>query len=774
MVRLSTREMLGRRHVRGKSAGAGAAGGRYVWRMKLFRCALVALMLIGTAGRTDAQEREPDLVPDGARDRVALVLGGGGARGLAHVGVLRALHEARIPVDVVIGTSMGAIVGGLYASGLPVAEIERLFESRDWPELFDDDPPRQQIRLRRKREERELLIGFELGVGPGGIRIPPGLIGGDKLLTLLQVHTLHTLDVHSFDDFGLPFRAVATDAQTGERVVLDRGSLARAVRASASVPGAFSPVLDEDRELVDGGLVDNLPIELARELGVDIVIAVDVGSTLDEEVTSALGIAERALTIMIRAASTDQVSSLTASDWLIEPDLAGISASSFSTPSYERAVAAGLQAARSDERPAGLTVDDAAFRRWNDRRTSGWDADAAIRVTRVDAKADRTRLSPEVVTGVFPFRAGDVVGREQLAAGVSQVLGYGGFASAGLTLERTDEGTALELEPVDKPWGPGVVRTGILLEDRQRGSATWVLRALLTHARLNRWGGILRAEIQVGTRQRARLEWYQPLTVSERFFTILRGEVARNDELIPRAGGTEIVDVGEAGVELGSGVRIGTWGEAAVGLRLSRVDVDRSRGNDGAVQEAKGLTNGFVTFEADALDRAAFPSRGVLTRWGLASYGTFLGGSERFDRLAVDALVPVSFGSHTIILSAELGTAFGDSLALGSDFTLGGLFRLSAAERGTIRGSYSGLGRVIYYLRPGSPAARREGSPIRLGLSFEAGQAWEPDDDIRARDFLFGGTVFGAVDTPLGPVHGGWAWLRERSPTWFFRMGPVF
>ncbi len=721
-----------------------------------------------------AQEREPaGPEPDGARGRVGLVLGGGGARGLAHVGVLRALHEARIPVDVVVGTSMGAIVGGLYAAGLPLDEIERLFESRDWPELFDDDPPREQIRLRRKREERELLVGFELGVGPSGIRIPPGLIGGDKLLTLLQVHTLHTLSVSSFDDLGLPFRAVATDAITGDRVVIGEGSLATAVRASASVPGAFSPVLDDGRELVDGGLVDNLPIDLARQMGVDAVIAVDVGSTLDAEVTSALGIAERALTIMIRRASTDQVASLTESDWLIVPDLTGIASSAFSTATYERAVEAGVVAARAG-RPPGLGVDADAFDAWNRRRTASWDADASIRIAAVRASGDGTRLDPAVVTGVFPFSEGDVLDRDELADGVSQVLGYGGFSSAGLTLTGTPDGTVVGFEPRDKPWGPGIIRTGLLLADRQRGSATWSLRALLTHDRLNRWGGILRAEIQVGTSQRARLEWHQPLDVAERFFTTLQGDLERNDELIPRGEGTEIVDVGDIGIEAGGGVRLGTWGETSLGIRTGRVDVDRSGGNDDAVQEARALTNVFVRFEADGLDRPAFPSRGILTRWSFGAFGDFLGGSRRFDRLAGDVLVPISAGSHTVILGAEAGTAFGDSLELGSDFTLGGLFRLSAAERGTVRGSYSGLGRLIYYFRPGAPARRREGSPLRLGGSLEAGRAWEPGDDIGASDFLLGGSVFAAVDTPLGPVHGGWAWLQRDRPTWFFRMGPVF
>jgi len=712
---------------------------------------------------------------DPDRPRVGLVLGGGGARGFAHVGVLRALHDAHIPVDVVVGTSMGAIVGGLYAAGLPVRSIERLFEGRDWPAWFDDDPPRTQIPVRRKREERELLVGFELGIGPGGVRIPPGLFGGDRLLTLLEVQALHASGRDSFDDLPLPFRAVATDALTGEPAVLDRGSLALAMRASASVPGVFAPVVDGDRELLDGGLVDNLPVDVARALGADVIIAVDVGATLDEEALSALEIAERALTIMVRRASADQAATLGGTDWLIVPDLTGIGSSSFSTRSYERAFAAGLAAVRRGLSGRGpLAAEPEAYAEWEARRTSGWVEDARIRVGPVTADASRTSLAPDVVRGIFPYREGETLDREELASGVGEVLGYGGFATAGLELAPEGDRTRIELAPADKPWGPGILRTGLVLADRQRGRALWSMRALLTDARLNRRGGELRAEVQVGSTQRLRLEWYQPLDAAARWFADLRGDITKADEPVPLIEGTDVVDVGEIGAELSTGLRLGTWGEAAVGLRVARLDVKRPSGGGPELPDARGVTSGFARFESDLLDRPAFPSRGILTRWELQIARPTLGASDRFDRLWGDALVPLSAGSHTVVLGAEMGTALGDSIDVGRDFLLGGPFRLTAAERGTVRGSYAALARAIYYFRPGAPASRREGSPLRIGASLEVGQAWAHPDEIDAGDLLIGGSVFAAVDTPLGPVHAGWAWLEDYSPTWFFRLGPVF
>ena len=236
------------------------------------------------------------------RPRIGLVLGGGGARGVAHIGVLQELERLQIPIDAIAGTSMGALVGGLYASGMTADELEALVQSLDWAGALTDQPARDDLSFRRKQDDRAYPIDFELGVRGTDFVLPEGVIQGHELDLLLRKLTLEVSDITSFDDLPIPFRAVAADIVTGDTVVMASGDLAMALRASMSVPGAFAPAEVDGRKLVDGGIADNLPVDIAREMGVDIVIAVDVEFPLysEEELGSVLTVSEQVLTILMR------------------------------------------------------------------------------------------------------------------------------------------------------------------------------------------------------------------------------------------------------------------------------------------------------------------------------------------------------------------------------------------------------------------------------------------------------------------------------------------
>lgn len=210
------------------------------------------------------------------RPRVGLVLGGGGARGGAHIGVLKELERMRIPVDAIAGTSMGAIVGGLYATGMSAAELESLIGSLDWAGALTDKPDRADLSFRRKQDDAQVPVDFELGLRGASLVLPKGVVQGQKLDLLLRELTLGVSHVHDFDELPIPFRAIASDIEKGEIYVMERGDLARAIRASMSVPAVFTPVRIDGRLLVDGGLVGNLPVDVMQAMGVDIVIAVDV------------------------------------------------------------------------------------------------------------------------------------------------------------------------------------------------------------------------------------------------------------------------------------------------------------------------------------------------------------------------------------------------------------------------------------------------------------------------------------------------------------------
>ncbi|HEX2009996.1 MAG TPA: patatin-like phospholipase family protein, partial [Roseateles sp.] len=215
--------------------------------------------------------------PSGERPKLGLVLSGGGARGIAHVGVLKVLERERIPVDVIAGTSMGAIIGGLYASGMSAAELERELLPLAWDRVFASRVERQQLSQRRKEEDFEFSAVMELGMRDGEFRAPQSTLSSRGLEILLRRFTQPVRQVQDFDKLPTPFRAVATDMESGQQIVLASGDLALAMRSSMSVPGLFSPVEWQGRILGDGGLVNNLPVDVARSLGAQRLIAVNVG-----------------------------------------------------------------------------------------------------------------------------------------------------------------------------------------------------------------------------------------------------------------------------------------------------------------------------------------------------------------------------------------------------------------------------------------------------------------------------------------------------------------
>src|ERR1700727_1062605 len=222
----------------------------------------------------------PAAPPAEVRPRICLVLSGGGARGMAHIGVLKVLEELKVPIDCIAGTSMGAVVGGLYASGMTAAQIDATMRSVDWQEAFRDAPPRRDLAFRRKQDDQNFLVRLPLGLKHGKILLPKGFIQGQKLQETLRQLTLPFSNSTDFDLLPTPFRAVATDLETGNAVLLEKGDLAIAIRASMSAPGVFAPVDLHGRPLVDGGLADNLPITVARELGADVLVVSDVSFPL--------------------------------------------------------------------------------------------------------------------------------------------------------------------------------------------------------------------------------------------------------------------------------------------------------------------------------------------------------------------------------------------------------------------------------------------------------------------------------------------------------------
>ena len=309
-------------------------------------CALALHAPFASAQALDVGPAGAGVVKPASRPRIALVLSGGGARAFAHIGVLRALHDLRVPVDLVVGTSMGSVVGGAYAAGASIADLERMARNTDWDRVVADRPAREDLQFRRREEDVLLPSRIEFGVHRDGVTLPPSAAGNaalEKTLGRLIPAGAHDRPV---SQLALPFRSVASDLVTGDLVDLVDTPLFLTMRASLAVPGVFAPVRVNSRLVVDGGLVLNLPIDMAHKMGADIVIAVNVGTPLapEKNLGSALGVAQQMINILTEQNVQRSIKELGARDVLIAPVMDGFSFLDFRN--VEGAMKAGELATR--------------------------------------------------------------------------------------------------------------------------------------------------------------------------------------------------------------------------------------------------------------------------------------------------------------------------------------------------------------------------------------------------------------------------------------------
>ena len=539
------------------------------------KTALFVVFCLGLAGLSPAQEapRRNDL----GRPRIGLVLSGGGARGAAHIGVLKVLEENHIPVDAIAGTSMGAVVGGLYATGLSAADVERVMTSVDWQDAFRDRPARTDLNFRRKLEDQNFLVKFPLGLKGRRFRLPRGLVQGQKLTQILRSLTLPVAQIQSFDDLAIPFRAVATDIVTGERVVLDHGDLTTAMRASLSAPGVFSPVDLDGRMLVDGGLSSNLPVDVAREMGVDILIVVDCGFPLLErnKLESVATVSNQMLAILIRHNTAMQRKTLTERDIVIDPLLGDFSSLDFTE--HERAMDIGETAARGMlSRLQALSVPPAEFQRIVDARAAKRTDLPRIQFLRIDPGSERYAGAIE---SLFGDQIGKVADGKRLEKRVSELYGQGNLEIFDYRLMQNDPlpGDApeygLALTTRRNSWGPNYLRFGLALQNDFEGNSSFNVAARGTLAEITKYGGEWLWDVQIGETPRVATEIYLPVGYRSRWFVAPHAQfqirtlaIADEDEHILAEYRVRSTDYGiDLGRELGNYAEIRIGGGRSVG-----------------------------------------------------------------------------------------------------------------------------------------------------------------------------------------------------------------
>ncbi len=707
-------------------------------------------LFLQTVLAQDATEAD-DATATSSRPRVGLVLGGGGARGAAHIGVLKELERLQIPVDAIAGTSMGAVVGGLYATGMSADDLEDLVGSLDWAAALSDKPDRTDLSFRRKQDDSQSPIDFELGVRGTELVLPKGAIQGQKLDLLLRELTFGVSHIRKFDDLPIPFRAIASDIERGEIWIMDGGNLAQSIRASMSVPGVFAPVRIGDRLLVDGGLIGNLGVNVMQDMDVDIIIAVDVEFPLygPDELDSALTISEQMLTILIRKETLRQIERLGPQDILIRPDLGTFASTNFND--ILETVEPGQAAAREQaSKLEALSLGKAAWDTYLAQRTHPAASASRLAFVRI---IDDGELAPEVLKLKLSVKAGDPIDHALLAHNADRLYGLGLYEK--VSYELVDEGgrTGVEYRARSKSWGPNFLQFGVSLEDDFEGSTAFNLEARMTRAGINRLGAEWRNDLRLGTDPKLFSEFYQPLSSDSRLFIAPHISVEQSN-IDAFAADTRIarLRVTEAEVGIDMGRELGRIGEFRVGLFRGAGEA-RVRVGDPALPNIDFSAGGaFARLRFDSLDNARFPRRGMRSdiKWTLSRPG--LGADSDFDTIEGEATQTWSRGKNSLQMGVSYATTLESDGAFQDFFPMGGFLRLSGLERGEIAGPHAALAKVVYYRRIGDTTGIMD-TPIYLGMSAEAGNVWRTRSEISFDSMILNGSLFVGFDTFLGPVY---------------------
>lgn len=687
------------------------------------------------------------------RPRICLVLSGGGARGIAHIGVIQALEARHIPIDCIAGTSMGAIVGGLYAAGYTGNELETIVRGLDWSEQFDDRPPRRERTQQQKDEDFDFPVALELGYGDGKFRLPKGAVGGVGFERLLARLTERVSAIEDFDRLPIPFRAVATDMVSGEGVIFARGHLSQAMRASMSVPGAFAPIEVDDHVMGDGGMVANLPVDAARAMGADVLIAVNIGTPLagKENLGNLLGVTRQMISILAGQNVRADLAKLKNDDVLVTPQLNGITSLDF--PGAMAGIDAGYRAAEAvAEKLKPLALDE-----------QRWAAHLAARPdhARLSGKLDFVRVegslrsNPEALLTAINTNPGEQADPATLGRDAARLLGRGDFERVDYRLVREGDRFGALFQVDEKEWGPNFLHFGLGGSTDFQGNAGFDV--LVSHRLpwVNDWGGEWRNRLQIGRTRDLRSEFVQPLGVGGKVFIAPHVQVERRT-LDLYNGDTRTAQwqggFNRVGVDVGMPIGVlGTLGELRVGYASGEYVASQSVGPVGTSRfgiRENGFTGSLIL---DQLDNAAFPRSGWRLAGDLMNARSSLGSYTDYTRWQLNGIAATSFGRNTWQAGIELG-GFADTNKVGfSDWRLGGFQRLSGYRNEQIDGNYLALGKVIYRYRLADLGPF--GRALYAGASAELGNAWDNRQDMHWSSLHRAGSLFVAADTPIGPAY---------------------
>jgi NTE family protein len=647
---------------------------------------------------------------------------------------------------------MGSIVGAGYASGRTVAELEAVIADTDWDALFNESPPRRMVRFRNKPgRDSELFGAARIGIQNGSIAIPSAIIEGQYIEILTQALFGKSDPSGSFDDLPIPFRAVAADIETGEAVILKSGSLARAARASMSVPGFFTPVEIDGRLLVDGGITNNFPVDIALDMGAERIIAVQFQSSLrkQDELRSPLAISGQILNLFLKRTSQPGLELLRDEDVLIQPDISEYSSTSFKQA--KAIIKAGEDAARAlIPQLKKFSVSASEFEQYTAERTGRAELLPLIDFVRVEGVEPHRA---QRIASKLDVKRGQPLDRSTLEAIIKREFQSGEFKRLGYEFETVDGKQGLVVNAREKDWLRNYLRLGFSLEDDFDGSNFYSLAVSLRLNDLNEWGAYSDSQLEIGRSPRIFTEWYQPLGQDSSLFIAPELSAGRRLLTIRQDGETVARYFRETAVAgLKAGVALGRFGEFLVGVQRGTGKLDRDIGDLAIPEFDYDIGEVFTRLMIDQLDDPDFPTGGYrLALTGAAARDRF-GASNDYEQGRIVASLPVTHERTTFLFNAERGYS-SDDIPVEQSYALGGIFDISGYQQGSLTADNYWVARMATYYRflEGESSLLDFGG--YLGATVEYATLRSEIESIGDTPDLLAGSVFVGIDTPLLPVY---------------------
>lgn len=714
--------------------------------------------------------------------KICLVLSGGGARGFAHIGVLKQLEAMHIPIDCIAGTSMGAVVGGLYAAGLPATEIEKRLASLKLNDIALDRVDRRLLPQSVREEDEQYPLGATLGLSGNGVKLPAGVVQATQFQELLQNWTAHLPPDINFDNLPIPFRAVATDLETGKMIVFNKGSLHKAVRASMAAPGVFAPIEIDGKLLSDGGLVRNLPVDIARDMGADIIIAVNIGTPLmpRDQLQTLFNVSQQMVNILTEQNVNVQKSLLRPEDILIEPQLGNIGFMDFDRS--KEATAIGEKATQNmAAKLAALQLPEHLHTATQQLRLNP--QLPPLRIGFVDIETNGA-IPESDIRRQLSIKVGTMYDAEEINRKLAILNNAREFDSINHELVQRGDEYGIRINATGRNWGPHFLRFGLSLSSGFEGAGGYRLQVGHRRPWLTAGGLEWRNDIEFGNMINLRTELRQPLFEREGMY--ISPYLAYNENTLNYY--KDDVRLAEytlrsekAGVDLA--FRIGeqsVLGEARVGVNFNSYSVrpklggllinnpDGSQSN-GSLPSADLQQVGIKTSVViDQLSDPSFPREGYKFDSSL-----FLGlnsPKKTYQELSLNATWAKSIDNHSVNLKfSGAGLFQNDAQIRGIGSMLGGFQKLSAYQPDQFSGNYMLYGSATYLLR--AVNFEMAGQSLFLGTSLEAGNTWNTSKEISASSLRKSMSLFAGFNSFIGPIYLGFALGQNGARNIFFQLG---